>query len=274
MTIGYNTTPATLTISNPAQPGTSLRNTFAAEWTKLRSLRSTWVTMLGAGALSALLAALVAATEVSQWDEWTSRQRADFDPTSHALVGVMFATVFIGALGVRSIASEYSTGMIRLTFTAVPQRRRVIVAKATIIAALSLPAALAANVAAFFIGQSIYSSKDMQASASDAGVVRAIILGSVAVAIAGVLGVGLGTIIKRTTLATTALSVAIIGSQLFEVALPEGARKYLPGSTLQAVVTAKPSENLLNPVGALLLLAAYAAVTTLLASTLLTRRDA
>jgi hypothetical protein len=274
VTISYDIRSSTLDIPEAASPGTSVRNTFAAEWTKLRSLRSTWVTIVGAGAFSALLAALVAATEVGQWDEWTARQRADFDPTSHALIGVLFATIFIGALGVRSIASEYSTGMIRLTFTAVPQRRRVVLAKATIVAALALPAALVSNVAAFFIGQAIYSSKDMQASLGDAGVTRAIVLGSVAIAVAGVLGVGLGALIKRTTLATTALSVALIGSQLFEVALPEGARKYLPGSTLQAVVTAKPSDDLLQPVTALLLLAGYALFTIALASALLTKRDA
>jgi ABC-type transport system involved in multi-copper enzyme maturation permease subunit len=274
MTIGYDMRLATLDVTDLAAPGTSVRNTFASEWTKLRSLRSTWVTLLGAGALSALLAALVAATEVNQWDEWNARQRADFDATSHALIGVLFATVFIGALGVRSIASEYSTGMIRLTFTAVPQRRRVVLAKATIVAALALPAALVSNVGAFFIGQAIYSSKDMQASATDGGATRAIVLGSAAIASAGILGVGLGTLIKRTTLATTALSVALIGSQLFEIALPKGARKYLPGSTLQAVVTGKSSDDLLAPLSALLLLIGYALFTFAIASVLITRRDA
>ena len=164
--------------------------------------------------------------------------------------------------------------MIRVTFTAVPQRRRVLFAKATIIAALALPAALASNIAAFFIGQAVYSSKHIQASAGDAGVPRAIIFGSLAIAATGVLGVGLGAIIKRTTLATTALSVALIGSQLFEVALPEGARKYLPGSTLQAVVTGKPSADLLNPGAAVLLLTGYALLAMLVAMSLITRRDA
>jgi ABC-type transport system involved in multi-copper enzyme maturation permease subunit len=274
MTLNYDLHTISRDSSHPTAPMTSIGNTFAAEWTKLRSLRSTWVTLIGSGALSALLAVLVAATEVSQWDEWTPRQQADFDPTSHALIGVLFATIFIGSLGVRSIASEYSTGMIRLTFTAVPQRRRVLLAKATIIAALSLPAALISNIAAFFIGQAVYSSKDIQASAGDAGVARSIVFGAVAIAVTGVLGVGLGSVIKRTTLATTALSVALIGSQLFEIALPEGARKYLPGSTLQAVVTGKHSDSLLSPVAGLLLLAIYALFTVLLASFLLTRRDA
>ena len=102
MTINYDIRPSSTEFTRPIAPATSLGKTFAAEWTKLRSLRSTWVTVIGSGAFSALLAALVAATEVNQWDEWTARQRADFDPTSHALIGVLFATIFIGALGVRS----------------------------------------------------------------------------------------------------------------------------------------------------------------------------
>ena len=67
--------------------------------------------------------------------------RAEFDPTSVALVGVLFTTVIFGSFAVRSIAGEHSTGMIRTTFAALPNRRRVVAAKAAIVAAIAFQAA-------------------------------------------------------------------------------------------------------------------------------------
>ncbi len=48
------------------------------------------------------------------------KQRADFDPTSSALIGVLFAALIFGALAIRSMTSEYTTGMIRVTFRPPP----------------------------------------------------------------------------------------------------------------------------------------------------------
>ena len=64
---------------------TNVADTFRAEWTKLRTLRSTWLTV-GIGALASVaVAALVCVAQVSQWDSMSERQRLDFDPTSTAL---------------------------------------------------------------------------------------------------------------------------------------------------------------------------------------------
>jgi hypothetical protein len=89
-----------------------------------------------------------------------------------------------------------------------------------------------------------------------------------------VLGVGLGSLVRRTAAAITALSVAIVGSQLLGVAAPSGTRKFLPGLALEAVVSSRGRSDLLAPVAGLVALSSYAAVAITLATVLVDRRDA
>jgi len=253
---------------------TTIADTFRAEWTKLRTLRSTWYTVAGAVLASVALAALVCVATVGQWDKMSTSQRADFDPTSTALIGVLFAAAILGSLAVRAITSEYSTGMIRVTFSAIPGRRGVLAAKAAILAAIAFPVALVTNLASFFIGRQILAGKHISMSLGQAGVVEAIVLGAVAVSLVTAIGLGLGGIIRRTAGATTALMLAIIGSGIFGIALPEGARQYLPGTALQAVTSVQHTAGLLPPGRAVGVLAAYAIVALATASRLISGRDA
>jgi hypothetical protein len=252
---------------------TTIVNTFRAEWTKLRTLRSTWYTVGGAVAASVGLAALVCVAQVSQWDKMSGAQRREFDPASTALIGVLFAAAILGSLAVRAITSEYSTGMIRVTFAAIPGRRGVLAAKAAILAVIAFPVALATNLASFLIGRQILAGH-VSMSLSQPGVLQAIVFGASAVSAVTVIGLGLGGIVRRTAGATTALMLAIIGSQIFGIALPEGARQYLPGAALQAVTSVKHLAGLLPPGRALGVLAAYAVVAVATASRLIRTRDA
>jgi ABC-2 type transport system permease protein len=251
-----------------------LAKTFRAEWTKLRTLRSTWWTIGGSAFVSIGLAAVICAAQVSQWDQMTAKQRLTFDPTSTTLIGVLFATVILGSLAVRAMTGEYSSGMIRVTFSALPRRRSVLAAKAAILAVVVFPVALASNLVAFLVGSQILASKHAGASLGQPGVIRAIIFGALAVSLVAVVGLGLGGIIRRTAGATTALSLGIIGTQIFGLALPAGFRQYLPGSAIQALLTVNHSSGLLAPVTALAVMAGYAAVAFGIASTMVARRDA
>ncbi len=257
----------------PVRP-TNVLDTFRAEWTKLRTLRSTWFTVAGSVLFSVALAALVYVASVSQWDKMSASQRADFDPTSTALIGVLFAAAILGSLAVRAITSEYTSGMIRVTFTAIPGRRGVLVAKAAILGAMAFPVALATNVASFFIGRQILGTKHVAMSLSQPGVTKAIVFGAIAVSAVTMIGLGLGGIIRRTAGATTALLVAIMGSQIFGLALPAGARQYLPGSALQAVTAVQHTAGLLSPGKGLAVMLAYAVVAVSVASRLIAARDA
>ncbi|MFI7234766.1 ABC transporter permease subunit [Streptomyces cyaneofuscatus] len=105
----------------------TLGDAIASEWTKIRSVRSTlWtlgvmvVLMVAIGLMSALLIAA-----------------ADTDMAGEPVValgffGVLLGSICIITLGVLTIGSEYSTGMIRTTLTACPSRARVLTAKAIV----------------------------------------------------------------------------------------------------------------------------------------------
>jgi ABC-2 type transport system permease protein len=253
---------------------TTFSDTLMAEWTKLRSLRSTWYTIGGAAAASIAMAAMICVATASQWDRMKPSEIALFDPTSQTLVGVLFATVILGALAVRAITSEYGNGMIRVTFSAIPGRSSVLAAKAVILAIVAFPVALLTNVAGFLIGSQILSRKVHVPSLTDPNTVQALVFGALAVSLVSVLGLGLGGIIRHTAGATTALSLGIIGSQLFGLVLPEVARQYLPGMAIQAMVSVQQQPGLLTPTAGLAVLALYALVAFKVATTLMARRDA
>jgi hypothetical protein len=134
---------------------TTTRRIVRAEWTKLRTLPSTWRTAVLTMVMAIGFGVAVAFSEAGQWHTMTAQQRQVFDPASASMVGVMIAAVVLGALAVKTVTSEYSTGMIRSTFIAMPARPLVLAAKAATVAAFAFPVALFCNVAGFELGQRI-----------------------------------------------------------------------------------------------------------------------
>ncbi len=142
------TSPAlTPTISSPHL---NLGGVIRSEWTKLRSVRSTWWTLLATFAIMVGLGALLCAAFVSRFDGLDPGDIARFDPTAHSLRGLFLAQLTIGVLGVLAITNEYATGMIRNTFAAVPQRRAVLAAKALVFGVVALVVGLTGSFATLF----------------------------------------------------------------------------------------------------------------------------
>ena len=253
---------------------TTISRTLKAEWTKLHTLPSTWRTIVLTVAVALGFGAAVAISEVSQWHTMTAEQRQVFDPTSASLSGVMIAAVILGALAVRTVTAEYSTGMIRSTFAAMPARRLVLAAKAATVAAFVFPVALLCNVVGFELGQRIFAGKHVQVAIGHSGVLQALFFGAVAVSLVALIGVGLGGVIRHTAGAVTALSLIIIGGLTVGQFLPVGWRQYMPGIATQAAVTVHRSAGLLRPGMALIVLAVYAAIALGAASIRVARRDA
>jgi ABC-2 type transport system permease protein len=239
---------------------TTISRIIMGEWTKLRTLPSTWRTAAISLAVSVGLGAIFCVAEAGQWANMTAEQHQVFDATSCSLFGMMIAIVLLGALAVRSVTAEYASGMIRSTFTAMPARRLVLAGKAAIVAAFAFPVALVGNFVAFEIGQRIFAGKHLQVTLGHPGVLGAIVLGAVAVSLVAVVGVGLGGVIRHTAGATTALAVVIVGGVTLGQLLPAGLRGYLPGTAIQAAVTVHRSAGLLSPGVAIVVLAGYGVV--------------
>ena len=107
-----------------------------SEWIKLRSLRSTWYSLFATVVIIVGLGTLFSALRAHRFtqDGGPSGGFSDFDPTLISLRGVFLAQLAIGVLGVLVITGEYSTGMIRSSVAAVPDREPVLIAKALVFA--------------------------------------------------------------------------------------------------------------------------------------------
>jgi ABC-2 type transport system permease protein len=272
-TYAIDATHRTATASPVRTP--KIRRALKAEWTKLRTLPSTWRTVAMATVISIALGAILCVSQVHAWSTMTAQQRLIFDPTACSLFGVVFVgAVLLAALGVRAVTAEYVTGMIRSTFTATPTRSLVLAAKAAVTAAFVFPVALLTSVVSFEVGQRIFAGKHLQVTLGHPGVLQAVVFGALAVSLISVIGVGLGGLIRHTAAATTALVLVIVGGVTLGQLLPAGLRQYVPGTALQAAVTVNHSAGLLRPGTAVVVLAVYAAIALAAASIRMSHRDA
>jgi ABC-type transport system involved in multi-copper enzyme maturation permease subunit len=264
---------ATTYTPSDAGPATTSNRHLNGEWTKLRTLPSTWRTAAFAAVLAIAFTAAVDLAQLSR-ARMTAQQYQSFDATSASLFGVIIVATLLGALAVRTVTAEYATGMIRSTFTAMPARRTVLAAKAATVAAFVFPIALLVDIAGFALGQRIFTGDHLQVALSHPGVPRAIVFGAVAASLVAVIGVGLGGLIRHTAAATTTLTLIIVGDVILGQLLPAGLREYLPGTAIQAAITVHRSAGLLTPDAAIAVLAAYATVALAAARIRVAHRDA
>jgi len=180
-------------------PRVTLPRVIASEWTKLRSLRSTWWTLLIAVVamigLSALFATSIAAAGVDGFGP--GGPLAALDGVAISLNGVMLAQLAFGILGVLMITGEYGSGTITASLAAVPQRWPLLAAKTVILTGLTLTVGLAASLSAFSIGQGLLAGSGMEVALSDPDVSRAVGGAGVYLTLVTILGLGLGALLRH-----------------------------------------------------------------------------
>ncbi len=249
-----------------------------AEWTKLRSVRSTVWTLLATVGLAVGFGALIATSQMNSWDALDATERLRFDPTSFSLSGLFLAQLAVGVLGVLVISSEYATGQIRATLSATPQRLTVLAAKATTFTVVVLATGLVASFAAFFTGQAIFASKGLATSLAEPGVLRAVVGGALYLAGVGLLGVGVGAIVRRTAGAVASLVTLLFILPLVMGFLPssiqEAIGKYFPAQAGMAIFNVVSDPRALSPWVGYGVLLTYGAVSLAIGGFLLVRRDA
>ncbi len=249
-----------------------------AEFTKLRSVRSTVWTLLAAVALAIGFGSLVVVSQVNSWDTLSPAEQARFDATWLSLSGLFLAQLAMGVLGVMMITAEYVTGQIRATLAATPQRATMLAGKTISFVVVILAAALVTTFASFATGQAILSTEGLDVSLTDPGVARAVIGGALYLTAVGVLGLGIGTIVRRTAGAITTLVALLlvvpIVSGLMPSAWNEHFGKYLPARAGMAILNVVPESGSLAPWTGLAVLAGYALAALAVGSALLRRQDA
>lgn len=232
MTTSTPTTPTTPTTSTTSaanaaaavssgglgadEPPARFRDLVAAEWIKLRSLRSTWIAY---GATAVAVVAFNAGTAYDTYSHWTERSAADRGDfvrdgiplqeafTANAAIVMMLA---LGALGAMAVLGEYGSGTIRATFAAVPDRRSVLAAKAVVVAAgTTVFGAFVAGVS-FAATQAILDGRDAGVSLGDPGAGRVVLASALLAPVCALAGLALGTVIRHTAATMVAVVVVLL----------------------------------------------------------------
>ena len=159
------TTPKTLLPPLPPATGRAgLRGAIASEFTKIRSVRSTYWTLAALLAVSIGLGAAITAGSAANFTH-NPANKAGFDATQTSLAAFFeIGQLIIAVIAALAITSEYSTGMIRTSLTAQPRRGTVYAAKAIVLTSLTLIVSLVTSFIAFFVGQALLSSSGVSAS--------------------------------------------------------------------------------------------------------------
>ena len=249
-----------------------------SEWTKLHSLRSTKWSLFSAILLTIALPVLFAFVTTSHWGTMSPHERADRHPLDIALAGVNVSQLAIAVLGVLVITGEYSTGMIRASFTAVPKRLPVLWAKTFVFGVVSFLLMLPPVLVAFFSSQAILSRHHiLQTSFAHAGVARSVIGGAIYLMLVGVFALGIGAIVRNTAggIATFAAIFFVIPPlmNILPTSWNNAISPYLPSNAGRQIFSLTHGAHNLAPWPGGLLFVGYCALALAIAAVLLVRRD-
>ncbi|HEY8480080.1 MAG TPA: ABC transporter permease [Spirillospora sp.] len=262
---------------------TGMIDALAAEWLKLRTVRSThWVLAATAALLAVVL--LLAVQFVRQWDELPAERQAEVGLLPLQQMGGWVAALCLAVLGVLSVTAEYRTGTIRTTFTALPRRRTVLAAKAAVVGTVALVAGEVMAVGSFLGMRLVAGDRPMpDQQAPVAHDLPGYVVFGTSGAMFALLGLGLGALLRSTAGALVAIVMLWYVVPMAAVFIPEpwGERvgSVMPGALpVQAggldANDATMFVNVLPAGAAAVLMAVYAFGPLGLAAFLLTRRDA
>ncbi len=259
-----------------------LAGALRSEFTKIRSVRSTYASlsvMLLAGMAWAVIFCAAAAAE---WAHMSAQARGGVDPTQDSITGLaLLGQLAIVVLGALTITSEYSTGMIRTSLTVQPRREVVYASKALVLGAVALTTTFPASLLCFFIGQRLLASTHGAATLSQPGVLRAVTLAALLVTLTGLFALGLGALWRN-----TAGAIASAYGLMFlipELARPlpaswlDDVQRWLPGGYLVSQITYTKGgmiPHMFSPWGELAVFAGYTAALLVAGVLTLRYRDA
>jgi len=233
------TTPQAAAATREA-PGPGFMATLASEWTKIASVRSSYITV-GLGVLLAIgMNVLVMAIIGATYNDWAPSDQASFDPILTSFFGTIFSAILFAVFGVNVVASEYSSNMIRLTLTATPRRTRVLAAKLTLIALITLVAGLIAIIGSYLVAQAVFAAYDMTTvGLGEWDALRAVLATGVLSPLFPIIGASLAFVFRSTAAPITSVMAIIFAPAMFGGLLPrawqENALAYLPGPASDSV---------------------------------------
>ena len=189
----------------------------AAEWLKLRSLRSTpWA--LAISALAIIGANVNAAyADYTNFPGYRADLRGDFLGSalfdSFTDVASQLLMLAIGSVGAIMIVSEFSTGLIRTTFAAVPHRRAVMTAKVVVLVAATTGYGLVVSSVSFAAVQAILAGRHAEVAISDPHALRVIAASTLFAPVCALVGLAVGSVVRHS-------ASSIVGTVVVLMLLP------------------------------------------------------
>ena len=210
------------------------------------------------------------------------------------LAGTFAGLIAVVVIGVMFITAEYRRGMIRTTLAASPRRGRVLAAKAIVVGAVTFAAGLVAAAVTIPLAERLLHENGNPIPPLTASIWLQAVVGTAALlAVSAVLGLAVGTLLRRSAGAVTAVIAGILLPYLLATVpgiLPVGAAQWLlrvtpaAGFAVQQTLTQYPQVNTvyapgtgyfpLAPWAGFAVLCGWAAAALVLALFLLRRKDA
>ena len=271
--------------AGPPGPGPGFFRVLNSEFIKFRTLLSTLIL------LASTAVVLVGFGALSAWATGQFAFQAASDPGAAAQIaaqggdlavtvptsGASFAQLILGSLGVLLMSSEFTTGMARSTFAAVPKRLPAFMAKLVVVVVSAFALMATSTYLAGLVAVPILDNYGLKLDLASSQSVKLLLVTSAYVAAVAAIGMALGTLLRNSAGGIMALVglffVAPIAFQLIPGDFFEEARKYLPGNTVNPMTAVEHVPDTLEAWQAALVLGAWVVVPVVLAMILLKKRD-
>jgi ABC-2 type transport system permease protein len=258
------------------------RRTVRSEFTKVRSVRSTYWSLLLLVVAAAVWCVAYCLGTVHQWPTMAAADRAIFDGTQDSVLGLaLLGQLVIVVFGALMITSEYTTGMIRTSLTVMPRRPVLYWSKLGVFAGISLVLSLVTSFGVFFLGKDLLGPTHTSMSLSDPAQLRSVIVVALYVEACGLFAYGVGAIVRNTagglTLAYGTLTVAPQLLKALPGSLSHVLARWVPGGDTLAVMTSTKgghAEYMFPAWGEMAVFAGYAIALVLIGALQFSRRDA
>ncbi|AOR32045.1 ABC transporter [Streptomyces fodineus] len=248
-----------------------------SEWTKIRSVASTVWTLSLAVVVTIAVGMLISALSRSQFDSMPVQDRLSFDPTYISFAGMSLGQLALIVFGVLVVSNEYSTGMIRVSLAAVPQRATFLFSKIAVATTLALVVGMCTSFAAFFLGQAMLGPH--RARIGDPGVLRAVLGGGLYMTLIAMFSMGVAAMLRSPMLSLGILMpfFFLISNILGNVDATKKIGRFLPdqaGSRIMRAVVPTGDDTPYGPWGGLGIMVLWVIAALAGGYAVLKRRDA
>ncbi|MFE0175950.1 ABC transporter permease [Streptomyces sp. NPDC059002] len=248
-----------------------------SEWTKIRSVSSTVWTLGLAVVVTIALGMLISILSKNDYDKLDAQDKLTFDPTFISFAGMSLGQLAMIVFGVLVVSNEYSTGMIRTSLAAVPQRGTFLFSKVLVATVLAFVVGLATSFITFFVGQAMLGQ--YKAQIGDPGVLRAVIGGGLYMTLIAMFSMGVAAMLRSPMLSLGILMpfFFLISNILGNVSATKKIGRFLPdqaGSKIMQVKTPFDDDTPYGPWGGLAIMVAWVVLALLGGYVLLKKRDA